>query len=85
MLIYNIRYNVNNVIPGFNNDWVDANGKGCIYYMVDNKGNEAPFDFKNIKYNGKFLFNNTLDGTDTSQTVTEYNVVKEVIEDGYFN
>ena len=42
LLIYNIRYNVNNIIPGYNNDWVDANGKGCIYYMVDNKGNEAP-------------------------------------------
>ena len=84
LLLYNIKYNVNNIIPGYYNDWVDVNGKGCIYYMVDDKGNEAPFDFKNIKHNGKFLFNNTLDGTDTSQTVSEYNVVKEVIEDGYF-
>ena len=46
LLIYNIRYNVNNIIPGYDNDWVDANGKGCIYYMVDNKGNEAPYDLR---------------------------------------
>ena len=84
LLLYNVKYNVNNIIPGYYNDWVDATGKGCIYYMSDDKGNEAPFDFKNIKYNGKFLFNNTLDGTDTSQSVSEYNSVKEVIEDDAF-
>ena len=65
-----------NQIPGYYNDWVDSSGKGVIYYMVDDKGNEAPFDFKNIKYNGKFLFNNTSNGTDTSQNRSEYNSVK---------
>lgn len=85
LLLYNIKYNVNNIIPGYYNDWIDTNGKGCIYYMVDNKGNEAPFDFKNIKYNGKFLFNNTLDGSDTSQTVSTYNSIKEAIDDDTFN
>ena len=84
LLLYNIKYNVNNVIPGYYNDWVNVNGKGCIYYMVDDKGNEAPYDFKNIKYNGKFLFNNNIDGTDTSQSVSDYNSVKEVIEDNLF-
>ena len=85
LLLYNIKYNVNNIIPDYYNDWVDVNGKGCIYYMSDDKGNEAPFDFKNIKFYGKFLFNNTLDGTDTSQTVSKYNSVKEVIDDDTFN
>ena len=84
LLLYNVKYSVTNQVPGYYNDWVDASGKGVIYYMVDDKGNEAPFDFKNIKYNGKFLFNNTLDGTDTSQSVSEYNSVKEVIEDDTF-
>ena len=84
LLLYNVKYNVNNIIPGYYNDWVDASGKGCIYYMVDDKGNEAPFDFKNIKHNGKFLFNNTSNGTDTSQNRSEYNSVKEVIDDDTF-
>jgi len=31
---------------------VDAviNGKGVIYYMKDEFGNECPYDFKNIVY-----------------------------------
>lgn len=31
-------------------------GKGVIYYMKDFYGNEAPFDFKSIKVDGHFLF-----------------------------
>ena len=30
--------------------WADTNGKGVIYYMKDEFGNEAPYDFKNVKY-----------------------------------
>ena len=31
--------------------WADAsNGKGVIYYMKDEFGNECPYDFKNIKF-----------------------------------
>ncbi|MBR1839344.1 MAG: hypothetical protein IJ782_01970 [Prevotella sp.] len=31
--------------------WADANnGKGVIYHMVDEWGNEAPYDFKNIMF-----------------------------------
>ena len=46
-------YNDNN----FRFDWADTiNGKGVIYYMKDEWGNEAPYDFKNIKKDGKFKF-----------------------------
>lgn len=38
-------------------DWADfTNGKGVIYYMKDEWGNEGIFDFKNIKINDKFKF-----------------------------
>lgn len=31
--------------------WADAeNGKGVIYYMKDEFGNEAPYDFKNVQF-----------------------------------
>ncbi len=39
--------------------WADPiNGKGVIYYMKDEWGNEAPYDFKNIKFNvdGYYLY-----------------------------
>jgi len=48
--------------------WADAtNGKGVIYYMKDEWGNECPYDFKNIQFIRKIsggLYNPT-DGTDT--------------------
>ena len=31
-------------------DWADTNGKGVIYYMRDEFGNEAPYDFKNAMF-----------------------------------
>jgi hypothetical protein len=30
--------------------WADLNGKGVIYYMKDEFGNECPYDFKNILF-----------------------------------
>lgn len=35
--------------------WADTNGKGVIYYMKDEFGNEAPYDFKNIKYARRYI------------------------------
>ena len=29
-------------------DWAETDGKGVIYYLKDEFGNEAPFDFKNL-------------------------------------
>lgn len=37
--------------------WADTNGKGVIYYMKDEFGNEAPYDFKNIKYARRYVSN----------------------------
>ena len=35
--------------------WADAtNGKGIIYRMIDEWNNDAPYDFKNIMYNGSW-------------------------------
>ena len=35
--------------------WADsANGKGVIYRMIDEWNNDAPYDFKNIMYNGSW-------------------------------
>lgn len=36
-------------------EWADTeNGKGVIYYLKDEFGNEAPFDFKNLKIRVKW-------------------------------
>ena len=45
----------------------DTNGKGVVYFMKDEFGNECPYDFKNIQFTRK-LTNGALDtstGTDT--------------------
>lgn len=35
--------------------WADTNGKGVIYYLKDEFGNEAPYDFKNVKYARRYI------------------------------
>ena len=61
--MWRIRYDINNDTSLYS--WADPdNGKGVIYYMQDEFGNEAPYDFKNIKFNSKFTFNYS--GTDYS-------------------
>lgn len=35
--------------------WADTNGKGVVYYMKDEFGNEAPYDFKNVKYARRYV------------------------------
>lgn len=46
--------------------WADPGGYGVIYYLKDEFGNEANFDFKNLQKNGKYLFD--VDGEDGSLT-----------------
>ena len=46
--------------------WADPDGYGVIYYLKDEFGNEANFDFKNLQKNGKYLFD--VDGEDGSLT-----------------
>lgn len=43
---WDIRYTIDNSAY----IWGDRNGKGIIYFMRDEYGNEAPYDFKNIQF-----------------------------------
>ena len=46
---WTLKYSLDNDTDRF--AWADTeNGKGVIYYMRDEFGNEAPYDFKNIMY-----------------------------------
>src|SRR5574344_919495 len=46
---WEIKYCIDNDTNRF--AWADnANGKGVIYYMKDEWGNECPYDFKNIQF-----------------------------------
>lgn len=61
---WELKYRLDNDTTEF--EWADAtNGKGIIYWMKDEWGNECPYDFKNIqyKYNNKWMytFNDTTD------------------------
>lgn len=52
---WELKYCINNDKTRF--DWADdVNGKGVIYYMKDEHGNECPYDFKNILYYGHYTF-----------------------------
>lgn len=45
---WDVKYCLDNDASRFG--WADEeNGKGVIYYMKDERGNECPYDFKNIK------------------------------------
>ena len=89
---WELRYCLNNDINRF--AWTDPeNGKGVIYYMKDEFGNEAPYDFKNIKfiYNSDFLTENAnwksavlgqFTGTQLSfYTFSYYNTQSGVVDD----
>ena len=59
--------------------WADEeNGKGVIYKMIDDKNNEAPYDFKNIKFkhpaNDTFCYTFTCYDTSTSSKVCDATV-----------
>ena len=58
-------------------DWADSEkGKGVIYYMKDEWGNECPYDFKNIKFNNTFTFSSG-DSTDMSlYGLASQNIIK---------
>lgn len=43
--------------------WANTdNGKGVIYRMIDGKGNDLPYDFKNIVWNGNYTFSDDRSG-----------------------
>lgn len=72
---WELKYCFSNDIDRF--DWADSeNGKGVIYYMKDEWGNECPYDFKNIKFNNKFTFSSG-DSTDMSlYGLASQNIIK---------
>ena len=46
---WEIKYDIHNDLSKY--AWADTeNGKGVIFYMKDEYGNEAPYDFKNIQF-----------------------------------
>lgn len=45
---WKIKYDINNNTNKYS--WASTSGKGVIYYMKDEFGNEACYDFKNILY-----------------------------------
>lgn len=40
----------------FEDNYPTTGGKGYIYWMEDEKGNSAPYDFKNLLIDGKYTF-----------------------------
>ena len=51
---WEIKYCLDNAINRF--EWASPSGKGVIYYMKDEWGNECPYDFKNILFEGNYTF-----------------------------
>lgn len=60
MEAWDIRYCLDNDTNKYN--WANPNGKGVIYYLKDEFGNEASYDFKNIMYNGYYTFDYYVSG-----------------------
>lgn len=61
---YKIKYCLYNSVPTF--DWCASDGTGVIYYMKDNWGNEAYYDFKSI------MFRDTINGNSINTFTFSY-------------
>lgn len=60
-----IKYDINNDKSKY--QWANPlNGKGVIYYMCDEFGNECPYDFKNILFDDCYTFHVSSSKTDFS-------------------
>ena len=78
---WNIKYSFKNDTNRF--DWADEdNGKGVIYYMQDEFGNEAPYDFKNIQF---FAFNQTTTGWFTFDDGNHIDASLNGLDNGVYN
>jgi hypothetical protein len=70
---------------------IDDSYKGIIYYMKDEFNNEAPYDFKNIKFDGYYTFSWTaskLDGTVASNRIWNNKIepcIYELEDENYGN
>lgn len=60
---WELKYDINNDIKKYT--WADGSGqgKGVIYFMRDELGNEAPYDFKNIMYGRNYTFGGLKDAS----------------------
>ena len=64
-----------------NNMW--GSSQGTIYRMVDDYGNDCPYDFKNVKFGDKYTFNNYSGNTDKSTTgEVRNNIIKPYFVNG---
>lgn len=61
---WKIKYDINNNTDKYN--WTSKDGKGVIYYMKDEFGNEASYDFKNIQYECHLINNVSINNSNTS-------------------
>lgn len=65
---WEIKYCLNNDTNLY--QWANPEtGKGVIYYMKDEHGNECPYDFKNILFNGYYTFTTEIDNIKYDSTV----------------
>lgn len=59
---WTIKYCLDNDSNRFN--WASSTGKGVIYYMKDEFGNECPYDFKNILFTRRIIASATYNQTE---------------------
>lgn len=64
-----VKYSLENNNNRFAWAVTNGSGKGVIYYLKDEYDNVATFDFKNIKFNGKYVFNYNVNNTNYDGSV----------------
>ena len=69
---WEIKYCLDNDTSRF--EWASSSGKGVVYYMKDEFGNEASYDFKNIQFK-RYMITGVADPT----------VTADGLVDGYFS
>ena len=85
------KYTIDNDVNRFG--WAVPDGFGVIFYMQDNYGNEAPYDFKNIKFRtfiagitkARFTFH-SITGTDADVSMygsAHNNIIKPVYDSNH--
>ena len=76
---WELKYSLDNDTNRF--AWANAqSGKGVVYYMKDEFGNECPYDFKNIMFKRK-LTNGVYDPSGSDTYVYTFNAYKNTQED----
>ena len=77
---WQIWYDLNNDPTRYG--WSDeANGKGVIYRMVDEYGNDCPYDFKNIQFKRYKITSNRSSLDDKYTGIDGFNIVGSIIPD----